>query len=65
MLIPIILEIKPNARRKLILIAKVVQGIANEVVEFNEAYMNQIHEILVEYKAKLHIFHEALLVSDF
>ena len=50
------IEINTNTRRKLILVAKVVQGIANENAEFNEAYMNQIRDLLVEYIGKTSLF---------
>jgi len=54
-------EINPETRRKLILVTKVVQGIANENTQFNEAYMNQIHDLLEEYIHKLHVFYDQLM----
>lgn len=53
-------EILPETRRKLILVTKVVQGIANENIEFNESYMNQINDLLQEYTIKLHKFYDRL-----
>ena len=59
----ILAEILPETRRKLILVTKVVQGIANENIEFNESYMNQISDLLQEYIIKLHKFYDRLNVS--
>ena len=56
-------EILPETRRKLILVTKVVQGIANENIEFNESYMNQINDLLQEYTIKLHKFYDRLNVG--
>lgn len=54
-------EVNPETRRKLILVTKVVQGIANENTQFNETYMNQIHDLLEEYIQKLHVFYDQLM----
>jgi hypothetical protein len=47
------------------LVAKVVQGIANENTEFNEAYMNQIQDLLLKYIEKLHKFYDRVTVRKF
>jgi len=53
-------EIKPDIRRKLVLIAKVIQGIANEITEFNEPYMNILDSFVKRHISHLHKFYDKL-----
>merc|ERR1712137_385550 len=54
-------EVTPVQRRKFILVAKVVQGIANETTLFNEAYMNVLAEFMETYINKLRDFYNHLV----
>lgn len=57
-------HLKPIERRSLVLVAKIIQGVANEMPEQNEDYMQRLKEFIEENIQCLREFFDQVLVAN-